>query len=343
MNIEIITSRNAKLKETGFGSLLACDDVLVSLETMGHSVLVTVCETLEDLESVVSRTPDLVVLAAKYMPIEGHDNIWFSEYFEQNHITFSGSNRETLKYDSDKVSAKQRLKSLGIKTANYFTAIPGEYSHNEQLPIAFPLFLKPMDAANGNGIDDRSFVKNFSEFSEKVSSLYEIYKQPVLVEEYLSGKEFTVAITKSSSGKTTISAIEIAPPESTGGLKILGATAKLNDTETLKRIERHDIDSVNELAAASFKGLGARGFGRIDVKMDDFGVCYFMEANLVPGMNHGTSYFPQACEIENEISYDDVIKLILNESLQRASVGMGINHKLKTKLAGQVSHSLNQN
>ena len=44
------------------------------------------------------------------------------------------------------------------------------------------------------------------------------------------------------------------------------------------------IDSVKSLAAASFQGLGARGFGRIDVKMDDYGLCYFMEANLVPGM-----------------------------------------------------------
>ncbi|WP_299178852.1 hypothetical protein [uncultured Neptuniibacter sp.] len=329
MNIEIITSRNSKLKETGFGSLHACDDVLGSIEGMGHSVLVTICETLEDLENVVRRAPDMVVLAAKYMPVEGRDDMWFSDYFEQNHITFSGSNRETLRYDSDKVSAKERLTNLGIKTAKYFTAIPDQYQSEEELPILFPLFLKPLDAANGNGVDDSSFVESFSEFREKVLSLYEIYKQPVLVEEYLSGREFTVAVIKNGSGKITISAIEIAPPESSGGLKILGAAAKMSDTETLKKIEPHDIASVNALAVASFQGLGARGFGRIDVKMDGLGVCYFMEANLVPGMNHGTSYFPRACEIENKISYDDVIKLILDESFKRVGVEREYNKKLR--------------
>lgn len=333
MKIEIITSRNSKLKETGFGSLLACGDVLDSIERMGHSVSVAICETLEDLESVVRRAPDLVVLAAKYMPIEGREDMWFSEYFEQNHITFSGSNRETLKYDSDKVFAKERLTNLGIKTAKYFTAIPDQYRSEEELPILFPLFLKPLDAANGNGIDDSSFVENFSEFREKVLSLYKIYKQPVLVEEYLSGKEFTVAIIKNRGGEISISAIEIAPPESSGGLKILGAAAKMSDTETLKKIERHDMDSVNELAVASFQGLGARGFGRIDVKMDGLGICYFMEANLVPGMNHGTSYFPRACEIENKMSYDDVIKFILDECLQRVGVEKGFNRKLKLDAA----------
>ncbi|CAA0099587.1 D-alanine--D-alanine ligase [BD1-7 clade bacterium] len=320
MNIEIITSKNAKLKETGFGTLLACGDVQASLERMGHSALVTTCETLEDLESVVRRNPGLVVLAAKYMPIDGYEDVWFSEYFEKNHITFSGSNRETLEYDSDKVFAKKCLANLGIRTAKYFTAIPDEYKFEEDLPILFPLFLKPADAANGNGIDDKSFVNNFSEFNAKILSLYNIYKQPVLVEEYLSGKEFTVAVTENSSGEMTISAIEIVPPESLGGLRILGATVKISDTETLQKIGSHDVNSVKEMAAASFQGLGARGFGRIDVKMDDQGICYFMEANLVPGMNLGSSYFPKACEIANAISYDDVIKLMLEECLER--VGM---------------------
>lgn len=329
MKIEIITSRNSKLKETGFGSLLACDDVLESVEGMGHSVMVTICETLADLESVVSRAPDLVVLAAKYMPIEERDDIWFSEYFEQNHITFSGSDRETLKYDSDKVFAKERLTKLGIKTAKYFTAIPDQYKCKEELPILFPLFIKPLDAANGNGVDDKSFVENFSEFREKVLSLYKTFKQPVLVEEYLSGKEFTVAVIKNSNDKLTISAIEITPPESSSGLKILGSAAKTNDTETLKKIEPHDLDSVIRLAEASFQGLGARGFGRIDVKMDSFGTCYFMEANLVPGMNQGTSYFPRACKIENTMSYDDVIESMLEESLQRAGIDKEFNQKIK--------------
>ena len=325
MKIEIITSKNADLKESGFGSVLACNEVLASVKLMGHSGRVTQCESLNDLKNVVHRNPDLVILAAKYMPVEGGDDVWFSDYFAQNHITFSGSSRETLKYDSDKVLAKERLASLGIKTAKYFTAIPGEYKVEAGLPFSFPLFLKPTDAANGNGVDDQSIVENFHQFEAKVFSLYEIYKQPVLVEEYLGGREFTVAVMKSDSGRMSISAIELAPPISSGTLRILGAAVKMQDTEILKEITLDDIDLVMDIARLSFHGLGARGFARIDVKMDNKGVCYFMEANLVPGMNRGTSYFPEACEIANEISYDDVVQLMLDESFSRAATKQTFN------------------
>ena len=155
--------------------------------------------------------------------------------------------------------------------------------------------------------------------------MFTLYNQPTLVEEYLSGREFTVAVIKSSNGITTSFPIEITPPTSTSGLRILGAYAKATDTETLKKMNSDEIESVNKLALASFEGLGVRGFGRIDVKMNNLGECYFMEANLVPGMNRGTSYFPRACEIQNDISYDYVVELMLEESMARASVGKLLN------------------
>lgn len=317
MKIEIITSINAEMKETGFGSELACHDVFASLTLMGHLVQVTVCATMADLQSVVHRKPDLVILAAKYMSFENADDVWFSEYFAQNNITFSGSSRVTLKYDSDKVLAKLHLASLGINTAKHFTAIPNQYSVEAELPFSFPLFVKPIDAANGNGIDDQSFVENFSEFEAKVLSLYAIYRQPILVEEYLGGREFTVAVIESGGGEMKVSAIELVPPLSSGSLRILGESVKKLDTETLKEIEINQIGAVKDLAALSFKGLGARGFGRIDVKMDSKGLCYFMEANLVPGMNRTSSYFPKACQMANEMSYDEVIEHMLDESFDR--------------------------
>lgn len=317
MRIEIITSPNNELKETGFGSLLACTNILESIERMGHIVTLTVCTSLNDLDDIVKRKPDLVVLAAKYMPMKIVDDVWFSEYFAKNKITFSGSNRETLKYDSDKVLAKSHLNNAGIRTAKYFTAIPGQYQSEADLPFLFPLFLKPIDAANGNGIDDLSFVKNFVEFEAKLLSLHDLYKSPILVEEYLGGREYTVAIIKAYNGEMIISAIEVVAPESTGGLRILGEKVKKFDTENLQKIETNNIENVKELAVAAFCSLGIRGFGRIDLKMNDSGQCFFMEANLVPGMNLGSSYFPRACEIANEISYDEVVHLMLDECLGR--------------------------
>ena len=320
MHIEIITTPNELLKESGFGSLEACNSVLKAIKTMGINVRLNVCKTKANIEDIVKRRPDLVILAVKYIPVKNENNIWLSDYFSQHGINFTGSSREVLEFDSNKVLAKTHLINQGINTANYFIAIPGKYKKESDLPITFPLFLKPLDAANGNGIDDLSFVTNFTDYESKTLSLYNTFNLPVLVEEYLNGREFSVAIIKTRNESLIVSAVEIIPPISTNGLRILGAQAKKDDSEKLIEIDDYEIKSrVSALAVEAFNSLGVRDFGRIDIKMNKEGECFFMEANLVPGMTYGSSYFPKACDIAHEFTYDKVIELLLDGGLERAS------------------------
>jgi len=320
MHIEIITTHNEALKESGFGSLKACTNVLNAIQRMGLSVKLNVCTTKQCLNDVVKRKPDLVMLAVKYIPVTNGDDLWLPEYFSMNGINFTGSSREVLKFDSNKVLAKTHLKNKGIKTADYFIAIPGQYKNESELPISFPLFLKPLDAANGNGIDDLSFVTSFTGYVNKVESLYRTFNQPILVEEYLDGREFTVAIINTGNEKLIVSAVEVIPPTSTHGLRILGAQTKIDDSEQLIEIVDKEVSRrVTTLAIDAFSSLGVRDFGRIDIISNSLGDYFFMEANLVPGMTYGSSYFPQACDIANEFDYDKVIELLLAGGLARVS------------------------
>ncbi|RXK14230.1 D-alanine--D-alanine ligase [Halarcobacter mediterraneus] len=325
MYIEILTTSNEELKESGFGSIESCFSILEAIEKMGHNIILMVCKNKKDLKKVVDRNPDLVILAVKYLVLEDGTNLWLSEYFDKYSINYTASSVEILKFDSNKVLAKEYLKRKGIKTADYFTAIPNQFQSVKELPILFPLFLKPIDAANGNGIDDLSFVTNFDEFEKKVKSLYDLYEIPVLVEEYLDGKEFTVSIIETVNGGLLTSAIEILPLISTNGLRILGQKAKKDDSEELKKINNNEIKiKLTKLAIDSFKGLGVRDYGRIDIKTNKKGDCFFMEANLVPGMTKGSSYFPRACEIENELTYDEVVQLMLFKGLNRIPLKINI-------------------
>ena len=277
------------------------------------------CKNLEDLISVVNRQPDLVILAVKYISIEQGQDIWLSEFFSKHKINYSGSPREVLKYDSDKVLAKSYLMKKGINTASFFTATPGLYSSEASLPLTYPLFLKPVDAANGNGIDDLSIVKNFAEFESKVLTLHKMFDMPVLVEEYLGGQEFTVAIIKTADNKLIVSAVEIVPPQSSNGLRILGEKTKKEDSELIRKIDEPTLlNNVSALAIKVFDGLEVQDFGRIDIKADKYGCCYFLEANLVPGMTSGSSYFPMACEIANNLTYDEVILHIVEKGISRS-------------------------
>ena len=321
MHIEIITTPNETLKESGFGTLKACNSVFDAIQSMGYSARLSVCETKDDLEDVVKRQPELVILAVKYIPVKNENGIWLSDYFARHGINFTGSTREVLEFDSNKVLAKTHLTNKGINTANYFIATPGQYHNESDLPITFPLFLKPLDAANGNGIDDLSYVTNFSDFESKVASLYDTFNQPILAEEYLDGREFTVAVIKTRDEKLIASAVEVIPPTSTHGLRILGAQTKKDDSEKLIEIVDDEVKNrVTTLAIDAFNTLGVRDFGRIDIKTDNHGECFFMEANLVPGMTYGSSYFPEACDIAHEFTYDKVIELLLAGGLARVSV-----------------------
>ena len=73
-----------------------------------------------------------------------------------------------------------------------------------------------------------------------------------------------------------------------------------------------------KLAINSFLILGVRDFGRIDIRANKAGDCFFIEANLVPGMTYGSSYFPKSCEIERSLPYDKVIQIMLASGLCRA-------------------------
>jgi D-alanine-D-alanine ligase len=320
MHIEIITTPNESLKESGFGSLKACNSVLDAIQRMGFNARLNVCRTKACLDDVVKRKPELVILAVKYIPVNNENDIWLSDYFARHGINFTGSSREVLKFDSDKVHAKTHLTNKGISTANYFLAVPGQYQKESDLPIHFPLFLKPLDAANGNGIDDLSFVTSFKDYESKVASLFDTFKQPILVEEYLDGREFTVAVIKTSNENVIASAVEVIPPTSTHGLRILGAQTKKDDSEKLIEIVDDEVkNKVTTLAIEAFNTLGVRDFGRIDIKTNNHGDCFFMEANLVPGMTYGSSYFPEACGTAHEFAYDKVIELMLEGGLARAS------------------------
>jgi len=326
MKIEIITTPNEKLKETGFGSINACNSVLNAMRRMGYAVNLTVCKTMDDLDKVATRKPNLVILAVKYIPTEKNGNIWLADYFKRYDINFTGSLRNALEFDSNKVLAKNHLQNKGIATAKYFITVPGQHRCESELPIKFPLFLKPTDAANGNGIDDLSFVTRFSEFEEKVLSLHESFRMPILVEEYLDGREFTAAVIRTSDNELIVSPIEIIPPESKNGLRILGAKVKKENLEELKKIEDNSIlNKVKQLAIDSFINLGVRDFGRIDIKANANGDYFFIEANLVPGMTPDSSYFPKSCQIEHGLTYDEVVQLILEHALCRVNLLLSPN------------------
>jgi len=91
--------------------------------------------------------------------------------------------------------------------------------------------------------------------------------------------------------------------------------------------------SVVELAINAFNALGARDYGRIDIRLDDTGLPYFLEANLLPSLISGYGSFPKACMLNDNLAYEPMIMKIARLGLQRTT------HTIEQPMASNNEHN----
>lgn len=326
IRLEVITTDIADLAMMGFGSISNCRSVYDALAEEYRDVKLSIISSKSDLEGLVSRKPDLVFTGIKYVIFSDNpitkgmkEKVWISDFLDKNGINYTGSSKKAIELDFDKKLAKAKMQCCGVDTAEYFVSTPGLYQCEEKLPVKFPLFIKPLYESDSKGVDHESNVADFLGYQRKVSSIYSEFRQPAMVESFLAGREFTVAILGSDSyGAPNVMPVEIVVDvnSQTGG--ILGYETKKTNQERLIPIDdKETYKTVTALAKKALVALGARDFGRIDIKMDEQGRPFFLEANLLPGMNMENSYFPQACYINNGDTYQQIVHRIAEIALNR--------------------------
>lgn len=324
-HIEIVRTEIPHFSSMGSKS---CQKIHKSLSKHYRRVGVTIVNNLTDLELLVSKRPDLVFLGLKRLPKVDNvgdvasDDVWISEYLDDRGIGYTGSDKFATELEFNKALAKELINKAGLPTAKYFTAMPGQYVSSRHLPLSFPLFIKPLNTGGGKGINDDSVVRNFLAFQRKIQAIYASFGCVSLVEQYLQGREFSVAILEDASDdKLALMPIEIITQKNARGDRILGSRVKIEDNEQVIAVDDESVKAeVNQLAADAYNLLGARDLGRIDVRMDINGKAHFLEANLMPGP--GTRYFAGACHINQSMDYETMILRIVELGLARSlSVG----------------------
>ena len=307
----------------------SCGEICNILKNHFTKVETTVIKKKANLESLIKKRPDLVFSGVKYVGFtkdsvhrESKDKIWLSEYLESKGISCTASKVAALKLEFNKVLAKEEMQRNNINTAPFFVAEPGQYKKNKGLPLPFPLFIKPIYEGNGKGIDQNSIVGNFDTFEKKVKSIYEELKTSSLVEKYLSGREFTVGVFDSGlNGEKIAMPVELMAMPDEHGNKILSIEAKTQDKEQLIFIQdAKERERIGEFAKKAFTALGARDYGRIDIRMDENGVPYFLEGNLMPGLNPHKSYFIKTCKINGQANFEEAILRIAETGLKRGGM-----------------------
>ena len=316
-SIEIVVVPNPGEKnahQDNVGIILEEDKILKILSKRYTDVSITEINTKEDLEKLVKRKPDLVFSGVKYFNFD-KEKIWLNDCLEACDIPYIASSRIALDNESDKNRAKRLILKAKIKTADFFIATPEDHQSESSIPISFPLFIKPVRGGDSRGIDANSIAYNYASFKKKVIDIKKKHNLSSLVETYLPGKEYSVGIFQNSiSGNLIAMPVEIIIKENINGHCILDFDVKKEDEEKVVAVTDIAVfEKLSKLAKDSFKALGGKSLGRIDIKMNHLGIPHFMEANLMPGLRKG--YFYRACVLNLDMNYDDMIFSIANTGL----------------------------
>jgi len=210
---------------------------------------------------------------------------------------------------------KRIIRDAGLPTADF--AIIESISEIENIKLKYPLFAKPVAEGTGKGISGLSKIKSKNELTNVCKHLLKKYKQPVLIEKFLSGREFTVGIVGTGKDTKAVGVMEVVfrKHEKT---KIYG----LKNKENYRRVidysvpEQNIIDKCYKLAEECWKALDCRDGGRIDLKMDDAGKLNFIEVNPLAGLNPVHSDLPILCRFAG-ISYQKLIEMIMKPAIKR--------------------------
>lgn len=180
--------------------------------------------------------------------------------------------------------------------------------------LIYPLFIKPVSEGTGKGITEKSIINNPAELSQMTKSLLEKYNQPMLLEEYLPGREFTIGIIGSGHNSTVIGGMEIECRDSLP----YSVELKENYQEFCKYIPLDgDIsEECMKVALDVWNVIGGVDAGRIDLKADRNGKICFVEVNPLAGLNPVHSDLPILSAMAG-ISYQSLIEMIIKSSLER--------------------------
>lgn len=213
---------------------------------------------------------------------------------------------------------KHVVRDLGIPTPDFAVVACEEDIASVHLP--YPLFAKPVAEGTGKGITALSKIDNPGELKNICLHLLKSFCQPVLVETYLPGREFTVGIVGTGRQARAIGAMEvILNPEAEQHAysydnkehyENLVRYAAANDEEARKAME---------VSLAAWRGLDLKDGGRIDLRSDASGIPHFIEVNSLAGLNPVRSDLPILCRLVG-MPYDRLITDILNSALVRAGI-----------------------
>jgi D-alanine-D-alanine ligase len=236
-------------------------------------------------------------------------------------IPYVFSEPDILNLTLDKGLTKLIIKQAGILTADF--KVVSKLDELKNIDIPFPRFVKPVAEGTSKGIDGFSLVNNQLQLEESVSYLLNTFQQPVLVESFLPGREFTVGITGSGDDTKALGTLEIVLNEDAPHPIYSYSVKKDWEKYASYKIAADPVAiKCAEMAVEVWKLIKGKDAGRVDFRLDASGNPNFIEVNPLAGLNPTYSDLPILVRL-NGITYLQLISEIMNSALKRC----GLNDK----------------
>ncbi|HET9636056.1 MAG TPA: hypothetical protein VFP26_09030 [Gemmatimonadaceae bacterium] len=326
MKITVLHTRDAL--EPPVDPLL--DQLDQALAAAGHtSRRVVVDDEVEPLiEALKSSQPDLVFNLAESFRGKSALESNVAALLNLMNLRYTGSSPAGLILAGDKTLTKKVLAFHGIQSAKFATMFRGQLDWAHQ--INFPLLVKPPQEDASLGITQKSVVHDVKELLDVISSTQQEYQSPVLVEEFIDGREFYVGVIGNSNAEA-LPIIELDFSKFPAGLpKIASWEAKWGDEGDEKGAEFEGTQSIfptdlseqltqkiQRVAVDAFQALRLRDYGRIDLRVTADEEVYVIEANPNCYLEKN-SEFARAAE-KSGLAYPALISRIIELATARYS------------------------
>ena len=277
-------------------------------------------------QQVALTRPDLVFNMAEGLRGQSREAL-VPAICEYLNIPYTGSDPLTLGLSLHKGRTKEILAYRGVPTAPF--ACVETQAELERLRLPFPVFVKPVAEGSGKGVFSNNLCDTPARLRERALFLLERYAEPVLVETYLPGPEFTVAILGNGAAAYCLPVIgfdfSALPP---GAPPVYGYEAKwvwdrpeapLAIFQCPARVPAALYREIERTALEAYHALGCRDWCRVDLRVDRFGVPNVLELNPLPGILPDpamNSCFPKAARAAG-FGYDELIQEVVRIAWRR--------------------------
>ncbi len=227
------------------------------------------------------------------------------------------SDAATLALVLDKAMTKRVLRDCGIPTAPF--AVVSRPEDIKDVKLGFPLFAKPIAEGSSKGVSRDSKITDAGQLDKVCRHLLQKFSQPVLVEEYLPGREFTVGMLGMGESARVLGMMEVKSgggKEEVYSLEVKQTYTQDNKADYYHKVEPALYAKIEKLAVDAWRALNCRDGGRLDVRCDARGEPMVLEVNPLAGLCPGYSDLVIIAEMQG-IDYNGLVAAILKEALAR--------------------------